>query len=162
MKTPHLIRRFAATTAIALSLAAFAPVGLSLASASSCTFSYGFGALDTMIPNQVGGCLGDPTILSNGNTVQQTTAGLMAYNPADNVPEFTDGATTWTLGPQGLQSRPNGERFSYEAPRSDVAGVFITDNPDASVVGCLTAMINEEGVSRPQTGLFALPTNLAC
>ena len=34
------------------------------------------------------------------------------------VPEaftaFTDGATTWVNGPNGLQSRPNGVRFSWE------------------------------------------------
>ena len=162
MNSSYLIRRFAAVTAVALSLAIFAPVGVSLASAAGCSFSYGFAALDTVIPNQVGGCLGDPSILSNGNTVQQTATGLLAYNPADNVPEFTDGTTTWALGPQGLQTRPNDQRFSYEAAQSQVAGVFITHQPDTRIVACMLAMINAEATTHITSGFFPLPTPDHC
>jgi hypothetical protein len=162
MKNPNMIRRLAAVSAVALSLATFAPVGVSLASAAGCSFSGGFATLDAMIPNTVGGCLGNPSTLSNGNTVQQTTVGLMAFNPADSVPEFTDGNTTWVLGPDGLQSRPNDQRFDYETPASQVAGVFITNEPVSSMVGCVTTLINTEGISHPVTGVFPLPTDTSC
>ncbi|MHB8621674.1 MAG: hypothetical protein ACYDAG_19275, partial [Chloroflexota bacterium] len=133
MNNTHLIRRFAAVAAVALSLGAFAPVGVSLASASGCSFSDGFAALDATIPTTVGGCLGGPSIDSNGNTVQQTTAGMMAYNPKDNVPAFTNGSETWVLGPQGLQTRPNDQRFAYETPEAHVAAAPVAG---ASASGC--------------------------
>ena len=148
MNHHHLKVKFA-VVALAISLTTVAPLGVSLASAAGCSFSYGFAALHTMIPNQVGGCLGDPSILSDGNTVQPTSGGLMAYNPADNLPEFTNGSITWVLGAGGLQTRWNEQRFAYEAPTSQVCGVSITKKLSSPIVGCLAAMINSEDGATP-------------
>ena len=91
-----------------------------------CSYSMGFAALDTMIPDTVGGCLTNPYQISNGNTVQETVGGLLSWNPSDNLPEFTNGSTTWVLGPVGLQSRANSTKFPYEAPATNVAGVNLS------------------------------------
>jgi len=114
-----------------------------------CSINMGFANLTAMIPDQVGGCLTDPYQISNGNTVQQTVGGLLSFNPSDSMPKFTDGTNTWVLGPDGVQERPNGQRFSYEAPDTQVAGVVITDQPTANVTGCLTSAINGDGLNHP-------------
>ena len=122
-----------------------------------CSYSMGFAALDGMIPNTVGGCLSNPYQISNGNTVQETVGGLLSWNPADNLPEFTDGTTTWVLGPVGLQSRANNTRFSYEAPSTNVAGVNISEDPAATVVGCVNALVSADGIDHPVSVLAVLP-----
>jgi lipoprotein-anchoring transpeptidase ErfK/SrfK len=40
---------------------------------------------------------------------------LLVWRKADNFTAFTNGATTWVNGPQGIQARPNGQRFPWEA-----------------------------------------------
>ena len=129
----------------------------------NCSINNGFATLTAVIPDTVGGCLMDPHMISNGNTVQQTVGGLLSYNPADNLPEFTDGNTTWVIGPQGLQSRPNDQRFSYEAPETQVAGVTITNQPSANVVGCLNAAVSADGLAHPVSVVVTLPAgNASC
>ena len=115
----------------------------------NCSITGGFASLEGMIPNQVGGCLTNPYKISNGNTVQETVGGLLSWNPSDNMPKFTDGRTTWVLGPNGVQSRANGDRFSYEAPDTQVAGVVITDQPAPNVTGCVKNAINADGLDHP-------------
>jgi hypothetical protein len=80
-----------------------------------CEFVLGFQALHDLIPQIVGECLADQeSNPANGDALQQTAGGLMAWRKADNWTAFTDGTTTWINGPQGLQSRPNAERFAWE------------------------------------------------
>jgi zinc/manganese transport system substrate-binding protein len=68
-----------------------------------------------MIPNQVGTCLDNESFNpDNGDTLQHTTGGLLVWRKADNWTAFTDGYQTWINGPNGLQQRPNNERFSWE------------------------------------------------
>ena len=57
--------------------------------------------------------------------------GLLVWRKADNFTAFTDGGTTWVNGPNGLQSRPNGERFSWENDPVD----------DGAVVGESSAFV---------------------
>jgi hypothetical protein len=53
--------------------------------------------------------------LSTGNSLQQTVGGLAVWRKEDNWTAFTNGSTTWLLGPCGLQTRPNaGPFFSWE------------------------------------------------
>jgi pimeloyl-ACP methyl ester carboxylesterase len=83
--------------------------------ASTCSFSLGFKALHDLIPDIVGDCIADETHdPTSGDALQQTANGLLVWRKADNWTAFTDGATTWLVGPTGLQSRPNDERFAWE------------------------------------------------
>jgi len=52
--------------------------------------------------------------LENGNAEQRTSGGLLVWRKVDNFTAFTDGGTSWINGPNGWQSRPNSERFSWE------------------------------------------------
>ena len=83
----------------------------------SCEFKLGFKALRDQIPEVVGDCLENERFnVDNGNVEQRTSGGLLVWRKADNWTAFTDGRTTWLNGPLELQSRPNGERFAWEAP----------------------------------------------
>ncbi len=97
---------------------------------AACSFRLGFAALAAQIPDIVGTCLEDERFNpANGNAEQRTTAwhgkgGLLVWRRADNWTAFTDGATTWINGPHGLQRRPNGERFDWEAaPTAPTTGL---------------------------------------
>jgi hypothetical protein len=88
----------------------------SVSGQGSCTFVRGFASLRDLVGAQkVGACLEDERFNGeNGNAEQRTTGGLMVWRKADNFTAFTDGGTTWVNGPNGLQSRANAERFSWE------------------------------------------------
>jgi hypothetical protein len=85
------------------------------ASAQGFEYKLGFKALADQIPSVVGEPLENEHWGANGDSLQKTSKGLMAWRKADNWTAFTDGATTWLNGPNGLQSRPNTERFEWEA-----------------------------------------------
>src|SRR5438094_3339788 len=87
---------------------------------ASCSFRLGFAALHDLAPQIVGDCVTDEYHNpDNGDGLQQTTNGLLAWRKADNWTAFTDGSMTWINGPCGLQSRPNDQRFPWEqGPRS--------------------------------------------
>ena len=100
---------------------------------AGCTFKLGFKALRDLIPDVVGNCLEDEHFnLSNGNAEQRTTGGLLVWRKADNWTAFTDGATTWILGPEGLADRPNaGPLFPWEGT------IVLQDNFDDPANGLL-------------------------
>ena len=77
-------------------------------------FKLGFKALADQIPEIAGVPLEDEHWGANGDSLQQTTTGLMAWRKADNWTAFTNGSQTWVNGPAGVQSRPNTERFEWE------------------------------------------------
>ncbi len=78
-------------------------------------FSPVFQAFADQIPDVVGQPTGNPSVdPDTGNTTQPTTGGLMVWKKATGRVYFTDGNTTWVLGPNGLQSRPNDQRFPWE------------------------------------------------
>lgn len=108
-------RRVAAFAAVVVMIAL---AGATPASAQppACRFVLGFATLRELVgAEKVGQCLEDERFNDdNGNAEQRTTGGLLVWRKADNVTAFTDGATTWINGPNGLQSRPNSERFSWE------------------------------------------------
>lgn len=105
----------AAVLLIATLLAAWPPTPAD-AQQPSCRFVLGFATLRDLIGSEkVGSCLEDEHFnIENGNAEQHTTGGLMVWRKVDNFTAFTDGATSWINGPNGLQTRPNGERFSWE------------------------------------------------
>ncbi len=81
-----------------------------------CRFVLGFATLRDLVGGDtVGECVEDEYFnLDNGNAEQHTTKGLLVWRKVDNFTAFTDGATSWINGPDGVQSRPNGERFAWE------------------------------------------------
>ena len=88
--------------------------------AADCQFVLGFASLKALIdtaegPNKVGECLENQhSNPANGDALQQTTGGLMAWRKADNWTAFTDGYRTWINGPNGLEARLNTETFDWE------------------------------------------------
>ncbi len=84
-------------------------------------FRFGFKALADQIPSVVGQPLEEEQIAPNGDIVQRTTTGLMVWRKVDRWNSFTDGGSTWILGPYGLQSRPNSESFAWEQSQAPVA-----------------------------------------
>jgi peptidoglycan/xylan/chitin deacetylase (PgdA/CDA1 family) len=100
-----------ASLALALALVA------ALAVEGECAFRLGFAELRQMVgPEIVGGCLEDEQHNpENGDALQRTSGGLLVWRKADNRTAFTDGHRTWVNGPDGLQSRLNGQRFAWES-----------------------------------------------
>ena len=105
------------------------------ASASAPTFRLGFKALADQIPDVVGQPLENEHYGANGDSLQQTTNGLLAWRKADNWTAFTNGSMTWVNGPYGVQERPNTERFPWEDPAS------------ASVPPMMSALANLDAAS---------------
>jgi hypothetical protein len=90
------------------------------ANQAACEFVLGFATLRDLIGSDtVGTCLENQRFADNGNAEQRTSQGLLVWRKADNWTAFTDGNRTWINGPNGLQTRLNTERFSWEP---DAAG----------------------------------------
>jgi hypothetical protein len=108
---------FAILTAVLLAIPS---TGAAPVSGASCQFVLGFKALHDQIPGIVGECKTDEYHnSSNGDAIQETTGlhgggGLLVWRKCDNVTAFTDGQSTWLMGPGGLQRRLNAERFPWE------------------------------------------------
>ena len=83
--------------------------------AADCQFVLGFKTLRDLIGHDiVGECGENERYNSIGDSVQQTTGGLLVWRKADNWTAFTDGHRTWINGPNGLVRRHINERFKWE------------------------------------------------
>jgi len=81
-----------------------------------CSFVLGFAELRDMLgADIVGDCLEDQRQVPGGDARQRTTIGELIWRAADGATLFTNGATTWVLGPFGLQMRASEQRFDWEA-----------------------------------------------
>ncbi|MGI5834969.1 MAG: hypothetical protein ACOX87_00575, partial [Chloroflexota bacterium] len=121
--------------------------GVALAHTTKPEFKLGFKALADMIPEIVGQPLENEHYGPNGDSLQQTSTGLMVWRKADNWTAFTNGSRTWINGPEGLQDRDNNDRFPWEAdggpaasqgysdPFSYCAAVGNTDSPGSDYIG---------------------------
>ena len=98
--------------ALLLSLLAM-PVMLGSA-ASAPQFKLGFKLLADQAPAVVGQPIEDEHWGDNGDSLQMTTKGLMAWRKLDNWTAFTNGSRTWVNGPFGVMERGNDERFDWE------------------------------------------------
>jgi len=85
------------------------------AATSGCQFTLGFKTMHDMVPAVVGDCVDNAAFAANGDSQQHTTRGLLAWRKSDNWTAFTDGSSTWINGPGGIATRPNTERFPWEA-----------------------------------------------
>jgi hypothetical protein len=117
MTRPLLESRTVAALFFCAALAGAQPVNSAAAATpGDCGFTFGFQALHDQIPGIVGECRNDEYHGDNGDGLQLTQGGLLVWRKADNWTAFTNGSTTWLLGPSGVQSRPNaGPFFSWEA-----------------------------------------------
>ena len=103
-----------------------------------CRFVQGFATVRERIgAAKVGACLEDERVNpENGNTEQRTSGGLLVWRKVDSITAFTDGSTTWVNGPDGLQTRLNSERFSWERdpvrPSGPTAAASPAPNPVVS------------------------------
>lgn len=78
-------------------------------------FKLGFKLLADQIPHIVGQPLENEHWGDNGDSLQMTSTGLMAWRKADNWTAFTNGSRTWVNGPYGVLERTNEERFEWES-----------------------------------------------
>ena len=126
----HVMRLLFASLLLLL-IAAFVATPAQAANPSSplradCQFVLGFKTLRDLIGHEiVGECLENEHYNATGDSVQQTTGGLLVWRKADNWTAFTDGYRTWINGPNGLEQRLNTERFEWEpdyAPSGGIAG----------------------------------------
>jgi len=71
--------------------------------APNCQFQNGFAVMDQLIPNVIGNCVSNEMLNSNGDSMQQTSNGLLSWSKDTNVVEFTTGEQTWVdAAPYGL------------------------------------------------------------
>ena len=98
--------------------------------AAECQFVLGFATLRNLIGHEiVGECLENEHYEANGDSLQQTTGGLLVWRKADNWTAFTDGYRTWINGPNGLEQRLNTERFEWEVDQAIAALPWIDRLP---------------------------------
>lgn len=101
-----------------MSVAAFLACGsLALAQAKP-KFKLRFKVLCEALGPQCATIVGEPLENEhygpNGDSLQQTTKGLMVWRKADNWIAFTNGSRTWVNGPFGIAERGNDDRFDWE------------------------------------------------
>ena len=109
--------------AVFLGLALFLLLPTSV-SAAHCQFVLGFKTLRDLVGHDVvGECLENEHYEANGDSLQQTTGGLLVWRKADNWTAFTDGYRSWINGPNGLEQRLNTQRFDWEAGYSPLTSI---------------------------------------
>ncbi len=92
-------------------------------------FRLGFKALADQIPLVAGEPLENEHWGANGDSLQQTTTGLMVWRKADNWTAFTNGSRTWINGPNGVKERANEERFEWESVATPTPQATPTQTP---------------------------------
>ena len=101
-----------------LALAGSAPAEL----ASRCEIGGRFLVLSEPLPDLIGSCVG-PEVLNaeTGDIQQPVDGGVLVLRSADNTPMFTDGWQTWLAGPNGIETRLNSERLTWEPSLASAA-----------------------------------------
>ena len=126
-----MVRRCIVACALILSALGFGPVAV--AQTAGCQFVLGFMTLHDLDPKDVGSCVDDQSLAqASGDQQQHTTNGLLAWRKADNWTAFTDGYRTWINGPNGLVTRLNTQRYSWEADFGAPGTTAIGDSTAAS------------------------------
>ena len=127
--------------AFLLSFALFLLLPTSLA-AAECQFVLGFATLRDLIGHEiVGECLENEHYEANGDSLQQTTGGLLVWRKADNWTAFTDGYRSWINGPNGLEQRLNTQRFKWEADRPRLASIVPSSQPPTSAIAPARSLV---------------------
>ena len=121
--------------------------------AAACQFQLGFKELHDLVPDHVGDCIDNQGYATNGDAQQLTTKGLMVWRKADNWTAFTDGNQTWLMGPYGLVSRFNTQRYPWEP---DYGGSGLTPAPPEELSADQVAADKDAALALFQTQLAAL------
>ena len=103
------------TSGIAVVALALLGSGSASAQANGCQYILGFSTLHNLIATISGDCVDNQAFAADGDALQHTTTGLMAWRKRDNWTAFTNGYQTWINGPTGLVARLNSQRFPWEA-----------------------------------------------
>lgn len=72
-------------------VASIFPASAAAQTVPGCEFILGFKTLHDLAPEAVGDCVDNQAFAANGDAVQHTTKGLMAWRKADNWTAFTNG-----------------------------------------------------------------------
>jgi len=113
------LRRASALLAGVCALAASLVAGSAApARADGCQFILGFKTIHDALVATVGDCVDNQAFAANGDALQHSVKGLLAWRKADNWTAFTDGYHTWVNGPNGIQERLNTERFPFESDQT--------------------------------------------
>jgi len=133
-------------------------ISLPTASAQTCEYKLGFKTLHDMIPDIVGDCIDNETHNPyNGDALQATENGLLVWRKCDNWTAFTNGATTWLNGPNGIESRPNeGPFFPWEA--SNCASVEVPVGPTPTIVPPVVGITQTPTPTATSTAAPGTPT----
>jgi hypothetical protein len=123
---------------------------------TACSFVGDFASLRDLVGAlKVGDCAEDEHISAGtGDTEQRTSGGLLVRRASDGVSAFTDGGTTWLNGPNGLQSRANSDRFSWEgdpgsSTSTQTSAITIPPASSASASTSPSARVAGSPVSSP-------------
>ena len=113
-------------------LVAAAPAQAQTAPSGNCQFQAGFADMATLVPAVVGSCVSNAHPANQfGDTMQETSNGLLTWTKATDITEFTTGQKTWVLSGYGLILREATTAYSWEGPTSVVAGVSINSKGEA-------------------------------
>lgn len=125
---------------LSLLLAASPTAAQTTSSGANCQFQNGFATMDSMVPAVLGTCLTNAHASNtSGDTMQETSNGLLTWTKATDVTEFTDGHSTWVLSGYGLILRDASTAYTWEGPTSVVAGVAV--NAQGQAVDPLTGQV---------------------
>ncbi len=125
--------------AVPLLLAA-TPAHAQTATPGNCQFQLGFATVASLIPNLVGNCTTDQKVSNpQGDTMQETTGGLLTWTKSTNVVEFTTGQRTWVYSGYGLILRDGTTSYDWEGATSLVAGIAI--NSKGQVIDTQTGQV---------------------
>jgi hypothetical protein len=125
--------------AIPLLLAA-TPAHAQTAAGGNCQYQFGFATVAGLIPNVIGSCVIDQKSSNlQGDTMQETSNGLLTWTKATNVVEFTNGQRTWVYSGYGLILRDGTTRYDWEGTTSLVAGIAI--NSKGQVIDTQTGQV---------------------
>jgi len=122
----------------------------------ACQYIQGFKTLHDLASSEIGDCLDKQTFVSTGDALQHSTNGLLVWRKSDNWTAFTNGYMTWINGPDGLVSRLNTDRFSWEhdtaAPAPTTAAVqpaASTTTPAPAAATVATAPVPQDQAPAP-------------
>lgn len=139
---------------LAIVLSGLVPMAVDAQTPPNCQFVLGFQTVRDLIPATVGNCIDNQTFAANGDALQHTSSGLLAWRKADNWTAFTDGYHTWINGPSGIQQRLNTQRYSWEGD-AQMSGLPVIDAiplpSTAPTASPLTSVGCQNSVQLPST-----------
>jgi len=118
-------KRYLGLLAVVPWLLAALPAQAQTAPTPNCQFELGFAGMAALLPSQVGSCVSNQMFDASGDSLQETSNGLLTWSKATNVVEFTNGEQTWVDSSYGLILRDGTVSYPWEGKVSLVAGIAI-------------------------------------